>query len=39
MEKKIVCIKEFTDGEQHVNSLEDAIKERVDWKIALLLKQ
>ena len=39
MEKKIVCIKEFPDGEQHVNSLEDAIKERVDWKIALLLKQ
>ncbi len=39
MEKKIVCIKELPDGEQHIESLEGAIKERIDWKVALLFKQ
>ena len=39
MEKKIVCIQELPDGEQHIENLEQILAERVDWKVALLFKQ
>lgn len=38
MEKKIISIENLSNGDHHIKNIEEALDERVNWKIALLFR-